>query len=267
MQSLLMRKLNIVGSILSQCGSMVEVKEENAIPTILTISAKEIFKHYKEQIVEMDAMGGHYGKNEVVVDKDYGLYLDNPGQTKMVLHYKQERNEEGKILNPLTDEKVKEICDKINERLPSYYDEDEDKQYPPDLSVERLVIEVKDKELQTISNSNTNVFDITFGSDIVETPELREKTQNRNKYLGLVKLQGFKIRNLNMHKLIETREKYGQSKPSYIQQWNGLTDIHPKSPLKIAQRVYTTHLPEKYAELNFVSVVERNRAILTPIAR
>jgi len=244
----------------------VEIMNNNfATATILTTSAKQILKHYNEQIVNIKARGGSYGTNKVIIDDNYGISINNPGSTYMSIQYKQKRDEGGNILNLLSEGKVEEICKDIDARFDSYYNEKEDVKYLPDLAVESFEIEVTDDKLRKLSSANTNVFDILFVSDIVEDDNLKEKVKNKNSDYGLYKMQGFKFRALNMHQIIETVEKYGQVKKQYIQEWNGINDVHPKAPIKIAQHIATNYLPKNYGDISFLKVKGMNRVVLTPV--
>jgi len=236
---------------------------QRATATILTIGLKKILSTYGESIVELRAGGGSLGSNKIVIDNDYGISIDNPGSVFMNVKYKQIRDEQGNVLNPLNEGKIEEICQDIDQRFEPYHDEKEDRDYPPDLPVEYFVISVKDNELQKLSQSNTSEFEILFQSDVVENPYLKEKVKSRNENLGLFK-QGFKFRCLNMHELLETQEKYGQVKRQYIQQWNGVFDIHPKSPLKIAQHIAANYTPRGFGELTFLKTEGMNKMVLTP---
>lgn len=237
---------------------------KRATATILTISLKKILHHYGESIVELRAGGGSLGSNKIVIDNDYGISIDNPGSLFMGMSYKQMRDEKGNILNSLNDGKIEEICKDIDDRFEPYYDEKKERTYPPDLPVEYFIISVYDKELQKLAQSNTADFEIEFHSDIVENPYLKEKIKNRNDNLGLFK-QGFKFRSLNMHELLETQEKYGQVTKEYIVQWNGVFDIHPQAPSKIAQHIVKNYTPHGFGEFNWLKTEGMNKTVLTPM--
>lgn len=241
------------------------MNERMATATNLTVSAREILKYYNEQIVDLRAKGGFCGANKVVIDSDYGISVVTPGSTYLEFIYRQKRDTEGNTLNILSEGKVKEIYDIFDSCLNAYYDEREDVEYPPDLAVESFEIETKrDDTIQKLAGTDTDIFDMRFVSDIIESDELKDKIKKKNKNFGLFKFQGFKIRALSMHCLIETAEKYGERK-KYVQEWNGIYDTHPKSPIKLAQHVVANYLPKKYAWLSFLNVKETNRVVLGPM--
>lgn len=236
-----------------------------ATATILTTSAKQVLKHFNEQIVTLKAKGGSYGTNKITIDEAYGITINDPASTYMTIQYEQKRDETGNILNSLSEGKVEEICKDIDSRFEPYYDEKEETEYAPDLTVESFEIEITSDELQKLGRANTNVFDVLFVSDIVENVNLREKVKNRNEDSGLFRFQAFKFRTLNMHRIVETVEKYGQTKKQYIVEWSGVNDSHPKSPIKIAQHIVANYLPKKYAEITFLKIRGMNRVVPTPV--
>lgn len=239
-------------------------REVQAVPSILTPSAKVIMRHYKRKIVEIHAKSGFYGANKTILNKDYGITINSPGATEMEINYVQRRTKQGKIINPLIGDMVKEICNDIDKHLNPYEDEETGEKYSPDLAVSSFTIELRDNDLQNRSNSNTNVFDMYFVSDALESEELRDTCKKMNAHMGLFNFQGFKIRSLNMHELIETQEKYSQEKKKYIQQWYGIEDVRPMSPLKIAQYISLNHLPKKYGDLNILTIKDNRKVVLEP---
>lgn len=240
--------------------------EEMLIPVILTTSAKQILRHFNESIVGLEAWGSSMASNKIVLDEKYGILMNNPGATEMQIRYERKVDSHGDVINPLTKDTVADICEEIDSRLPPYEDRNEGKVYDPDLTVDTLVINVDDEELQEKANAGTSNFDLVFKSEPVYNESRRDDTRKANEDIPLYKFHGFKIRTLNLHVMMEVAERYGETRnPVTVIEWNGLRDTQPKAPKRVAQRIEEKYLPDKCKELNFIKVRDNRFVELIPV--
>lgn len=229
------------------------------VPAILTTSGRFVLNHYGEQIVRLSAGGSVEGRNTTVLDNDYGLMVDQPGKTELTLNYEQRRDKGGTILNPLTESKIAEITDAIDDMLGPVEDRI-GRTYEPDLAVQSVTLEVTNGSLQEVTDTTTNVFELRFCSDPADDG-IRNRTKFLNEERGLYK-QGHNVRNLNLHRLFETTNKFVDERSNPIFAWDGITDIHPKSTSGIAATVLRDHIPDDYGILKQYGVEQENELVL-----
>lgn len=234
------------------------------IPSILTVSFKEVVEFYQEKIVRVRAGGGEYKTNKVTLDKDCGIVYATGSSSIIEVNYKQSRASDGTILNPLDQDKIQEIFEHLDNNLPEYKDTG-DRKYPPDIPIEKLIVEIEDDKIAELTETKTSSFDLTFISERVE-PSIRERVHNLNKGLGVF-LQGFEIRNLNVVELMDRTQIYGEGskknwKPIIHFLGYARQDLEPKSPIEIAGKIYSQYLPPKYAMLKTYRILKGNQLAL-----
>jgi hypothetical protein len=249
--------------ILIEDAHLVREITDNPIPSILTVSLKEILKHYGETIVKLKARGGEHRQNRITLDKDCGVVYASGSSSVIEVNYEQERAPDGMILNPLDKNKIQEIFEHINNNLPKCEDS-EGRKHAPDIPVDLLVVEIEDDKIAELAEAKTNTFDAEFISEKVE-PRIRSKVHELNYDLGVYQ-QGFEVRNLNLTLLLERAQKFTEPKKLWkpVIQWGGYTkqDPKPKSPIEIAGRIKDQYLPPKYAMLKTYRLMRGNRLAL-----
>jgi hypothetical protein len=249
--------------ILIEDAHLVREITDNPIPSILTLSLREIMKHYGEAIVKLKARGGEHRQNRITLDKDCGVVYASGSSSVIEVDYEQERAPDGMILNPLDKNKRQEVFEHLDNNLPKYEDA-EGRKHSPDIPVELLVVEIEDDRIAELAESKTNTFDAEFISEKTE-PRLRSKVHDLNYDLGVYQ-QGFELRNLNLILLLERAQKFTEPKKLWnpVIQWGGYTkqDPNPKSPIETAGRIRDKHLPPKYAMLKTYRLMRGNRLAL-----
>jgi len=274
MHRLEQRRLEIAKRLVGEEGAKTErilieeahlVREitDNPIPSILTVSLKEIMKHYGEAIVKLKARGGEHRQNRITLDKDYGIVYASGSSSVIEVDYEQERVPDGTILNPLDKNKMQEIFEHLDNNLPKCEDS-EGRKHSPDIPVDLLVVEIEDDKIAELVGAKTNTFDAEFISEKAE-PRLRSKVHDLNYDLGVYQ-QGFEVRNLNLILLLERSQKFTEPKKLWVPviQWGGYTkqDSEPRSSIEIAGRIRDQYLPPKYAMLKTYRLMRGNRLAL-----
>lgn len=239
--------------------AQIEVADHKQIPSLLTTSAKELTSHYTTDIVEMRALGGRRGQNTRWLDESYGMYVDEPGQEILRWEYQQRRDTSGEVQNPLDADTLELRHKQIEDELPPYEDEQGDL-HPPDLTIDKLVVEVEDEELVEHTNATDPVFELTFVSDPVEKSGWSKETQGLEVNKGVYK-QGFKLRNLNLHRMVEVANKYSDEKTQEIVSWNGPGHIRPRCPATVAANICGKHIPGEYLGLKLFTVEEEEQLV------
>lgn len=239
---------------------LVKQLDETPIPSILTVSLRELLPFFKERIVKLKARGGKIGQNRIILDRDCGVSFTTGSTSIIEINYEQQRAPDFTILNPLDAVKVEEIIEYLDENLEEYEDS-EGRKYPPDIPIEYLVVEIVDAKIAELARTQTNTFDAVFVSEDVE-PRNRKEVKTRNDALGVYH-QGFKVRNLNCLELLESEQKYGLPKDQQKTtiQWGGWAkrDMSPKSSYEIASRIRFNHLPQQYAQLKTYRIMRGNQ--------
>lgn len=250
-------------STLIEDAHLVREITDNPIPSILTVSLREIVKHYGSAIVELKARGGEHKQNRITLDKDCGIVYASGSSSVVEVNYEQKRAPDGMVLNPLDKKKIQGIFEHLDNNLPKYEDA-EGRKHSPDIPVEQLVVEIEDSEIAELAGAKTNTFDAEFISEKAE-PKLRSKVHDLNYDLGVYQ-QGFELRNLNLIFLLERAQKFTEPKKLWkpVIQWDGYTkqDPKPKSPIEIAGRIRNQYLPPKYAMLKTYRLMRGNRLAL-----
>ena len=240
------------------------------IPSILTLSLREILNFYGESILELKARGGALPHDKTPIEglDEYGVIFSSGDSSVIEVNYKQERNPDGTIKNPLNEAKIDEIFEHLDNNLPEFELKDKDgnveETYPPDIPVNFLVVEIKDDKLMELTETETNIFEATFKSEKAETSKIRKDIHKLNRDLGVYYL-GFEIRNLNLFQLIEQAKKLLEPRKLWkrisIIQWNGYAKQHlrPRSPIAIAQHIYVNYLPSGYKSLKKYLITKENK--------
>ncbi|MFW9968764.1 MAG: hypothetical protein ACFFDF_01100 [Candidatus Odinarchaeota archaeon] len=238
------------------------------IPSILTLSLREILKFYGKSILELKAKGGIFPHDRTILDEDYGVVFSSGDSNVIEINYEQRRRPDGSIINPLDNIKIEEIIEHLDENLPEFELKDKDgnvnKRFPPDIPVDFLKIDIKDDKIKELAGAETNDFDAIFKSEKAEKENIKKEIHKLNKGLG-VYYQGFEIRNLNLFQLIERARKLVEPKKVWkrisIVQWDGYTKQHlrPKSPIAIAQQIYENYLPPGYKSLKKYLITKENK--------
>ena len=238
------------------------------IPSILTLSLREILNFYGESILILKARGGALPHDKTPLDDEYGVIFSSGDSSVIEVNYKQERNPDGTIKNPLNEAKIDEIFEHLDNNLPKFELKDKDgnveETYPPDIPVNFLVVEIKDDKLMELTETETNIFEATFKSEKAETSKIRKDIHKLNRDLGVYYL-GFEIRNLNLFQLIEQAKKLLEPRKLWkrisIIQWNGYAKQHlrPRSPIAIAQHIYVNYLPSGYKSLKKYLITKENK--------
>ena len=238
------------------------------IPSILTLSLREILNFYGESILILKARGGALPHDKTPLDDEYGVVFSSGDSSVIEVNYKQERNPDGTIKNPLNAVKIDDIFDHLNNNLPEFELKDKDgnviETYPPDIPVNFLVVEIKDDKLMELAKTETNIFEVTFKSEKAETSKIRGDIHKLNRNLGVYYL-GFEIRNLNLFQLIEQAKKLLEPKKLWKRistiQWDGYAKQHlrPRSPIAIAQHIYKNYLPPGYKSLKKYLITKENK--------
>lgn len=238
------------------------------IPSILTLSLRKILNFYGESILILKARGGTLPHDKTPLDDEYGVIFSSGDSSVIEVNYKQERNPDGTIKNPLNEAKIDEIFEHLDNNLPGFElkdkDENVEETYPPDIPVDLLVVEIKDDKLMELAETETNIFEATFKSEKAETSKMKNDIHKLNRDLGVYYL-GFEIRNLNLFQLIEQAKKLLEPRKLWkrisIIQWNGYAKQHlrPRSPIAIAQHIYVNYLPSGYKSLKKYLITKENK--------
>jgi len=238
------------------------------IPSILTLSLREILKYYKTSILKLKARGGIFPHDKTPLDEECGIVFSAGDSSVIEINYEQKRRPDGTIKNPLDDAKIEKIIEHLDENLPEYELKDEDgnikERFPSDIPVDLLVVEIIDDKIKELAGTETNVFDATFKSEKAEREKIKKEIHKLNKNLG-VYYQGFEIRNLNLFQLIERARKSVEPrklrKRISIIQWDGYAKQHlrPRSPIAIAQLIFENYLPPGYKSLKKYLITKENK--------
>jgi len=254
--------------LLTQRLQLVRELPENPIPSILTVSLREIMRYYRERIVRLEAEGGEHPSSSETLDEEYGVTF-NPGSSGTIrVDYTQARTHDGTITNPINEEWISKMHGYLNSRLKEY------EGHPPDIPVSLLVVEIEDDKIGELSGSSIATFDATFESDLPE-PQMKDRIHNpESDYYDLelaehwrvVLGQGFRMRNLNLKLFVNTGEVFGEGKKGWnpIIQWRGWpSNDPPKSHYEVAAIIWNKYLPPRpFKLLKFYRIMRGNRLML-----
>jgi len=201
---------------------------------------------FGENIIQLNAHGSITTTNQTVIDElaEYGIIREQETKHRLTIDYTQLQSPDGTgVSNPLDESARESILDHVTAILDA-----ESNTVKPDLGVTSLTIRVTDDRLKEITPARTSEFDLLFKSDQAEEP-LRDKTRRLNSERGLYSELGFKIQNLNLRSVIETRTKFTQQSDGRYLSWQGPDDVSPRSPERLAIRINKHVLPEPYGTL------------------
>ena len=241
---------------------------DNPIPSILTVSLREVLDYYHKKIVRLQAEGGEYPTRSVVLDDNYGVTFVPGSSGTIKMDYTQSRAPDGTILNPINEEWIQKMHGYLNKNLPEH------EGHPPDIPVTLLLVEIEDTRIAELAGTETNVFDATFNAEWME-PQIKSKVHSPAsdyydaelaEHWRVLLGQGFRMRNLNLMLLLERTQKFAEPKKVWkpIIQWGGYTkqDLNPKSPIEVAGRIRDTHLAPKFRLLKTYRVMRGNKLVL-----
>lgn len=138
-----------------------------------------------------------------------------------------------KVRNPIDDGALFEELQEVKE----YYEDSEGNKYPPDYSTLRFTAELSSKALKDISEKADNQrFDLSFEASAAES-NIHSKTENDNEGRGLY-VQGFNVRNLNLHRVTETVSKFENRETNILYSWDGPGDTSPFAPRSVGSAVF-----------------------------
>ena len=216
------------------------------IPSLLTNSCRAVIDAFGENIIQLNAHGSVTTTNQTVIDElaEYGIIREQETKHRLTIDYTQLQSPDGTgVSNPLDESARDSILDHVTAILDA-----ESNTVKPDLGVTSLTIRVTDDRLKEVTPARTSEFDLLFKSDQAEEP-LRDKTRRLNSERGLYSELGFKIQNLNLRSVIETRTKFTQQSDGRYLSWQGPDDVSPRSPERLAIRINKHVLPEPYGTL------------------
>jgi len=216
------------------------------IPSLLTNSCRAVMDAFGENIIQLNAHGSITTTNQTVIDElaEYGIIREQETKHRLTIDYTQLQSPDGTgVSNPLDESARESILDHVTAILDA-----ESNTVKPDLGVTSLTIRVTDDRLKEVTPARTSEFDLLFKSDQAEEP-LRDKTRRLNSERGLYSELGFKIQNLNLRSVIETRTKFTQQSDGRYLSWQGPDDVSPRSPERLAIRINKHVLPEPYGTL------------------
>lgn len=257
-----------VKELLTERLQLVRELPENPIPSILTVSLREIINYYREKIVRLQAEGGEYPSSSETLDEEYGVTF-NPGSRGTIrVDYTQKRAADGTITNPINEEWISKMHGYLDDYLQEY------EGHPPNIPVTLLKVEIEDDRIAELSSSSINTFDATFESDPPE-PQMKDRIHNpESDYYDLelaehwrVLLgQGFRMRNLNLKLFRNTGQIFieGRNVWNPIIQWRGWpSNDPPRSHYEIAGIIWNKYLPPKpFKLLKFYRIMRGNKLML-----
>jgi hypothetical protein len=217
---------------------------EYLVPSLLTNSLRAVFEAFGADIIQLRARGSLETTNATALDdlREYAVSWHQQDQQKITIDYEQ-LYQSGEPANLLTERARTQILDEVDARLAPH-----ETSVDPDLAVTEMTVRITDDRLQQITPARSSEFDLTFVSDDAED-SVREPTKRRNADRSLYSELGFKIRNLNLHSVVETETKFhNQSDGEYLR-WRGPEDTRPRTPKRLAVRINEHVLPDAYGVL------------------
>jgi len=215
---------------------------------MLTNSGLEMMDHFGDSIIQFEAEVSVDNWNRTEALRDYGLTRKQLQRQQLTIDYTEIRDADGVAENPLTDDAIEEIKDKLD-----YHIADFDADAEPDMAVSKLVVVIESEAIKEVSRATTDEFELTFISD--PAGESREATEDLNYDKGLYDEYGFNYRNLNLRSVVETRAKYTEQSDGKLMGWGGPSDVRPRCTKQVAQAVYDL-LPETFRALKWYTVGE-----------
>lgn len=245
-------------------GTVQPIREKFKVATITTVSLRELLTFYSNpknyekypslkdcSIVEFKAKGGNFGENNIDLNEAYGIKYYSGSDTRITMDYKQKRKPSGDIKNPLNIKKVKEIIAYLDKYLEPYVvkikGEKIDRIIPPDIPIENITFEITSDYIQEKTDSESNIFDVVFVSEMAESSDFKETIEET--MADQLQL-GFKKTTLNLKQVIDTIYrseglKKNELKGKSIFFWEGYSkqDIFPKFNDDVVGQIYSFYLP------------------------
>lgn len=125
----------------------VETVETYYTPTLLLPNARDILNAFGGSIERISARGSRSSKDTVEEDENYGFAINQDFNGSVSLEYTKERNLDGEVENPLTDEKVDYFNNRIHQSLKQIKPDENRNGITYDIPVSRLIIEVQNEDL------------------------------------------------------------------------------------------------------------------------
>lgn len=222
------------------------------IPSLLTNSLRAVFEAFGDDIINLKARGGVHTEDKTDIDhlSEYGVTYNETEDKIIEVDYELIDPEDP--YNPLDSEAKEAILSEADARLEHLATD-----HPADLAVSRLVITVESEELMGACEARTPQFDLKFVSERAKDP-YRGRTQNLNRDRGLYEDLGFEVRNLNLHAIYETQQRYSSDPgDGKVMSWNGVDeDTRPRAPDPLVIEVYDNILPDEIGELKLYQITD-----------
>lgn len=129
--------------------------EEYHIPVLLLPNTRDILNGFGESIQRISASGSRMSKDTIEKNENYGFQVDNNFSSSVSLDYNRHRNTDGEITNPLTQERINNINNKIHQSLSSAKPQ-ESGDITHDIPITRLIVEVDSKILRVKYDTHKN---------------------------------------------------------------------------------------------------------------
>lgn len=248
-------------------GIVKPIRESFKVATITTVSLRELLLFYSNSknyvkypnlkdcsIVEFKAKGGNFREIRSDLNKDYGIKYYSGSDTRITIDYKQKRKPSGAIKNPLKTKEVKEIITYLDEYLEPHSVKIKGKKInkiiPSDIPIENITFEITSDFIQEITDSESNIFDVVFISEMGESSDFKEFIE---KTMADQLRLGFKKTTLNLKQVIDTIYrseglKKNELKSKSVFFWEGYSeqDIFPKFNDDIVGHIYSFYLPMNF---------------------
>lgn len=229
------------------------------IPSILSNSLRVVFGLFGEDIINLRARGSVHNDNPREIDElsEYGVTHRVQELQAIEVDYTLIDPEDP--YNPLDDDAQLDILSEVDARLDDFATD-----HPPDLAVSRFAATVESEALMEASEARTQQFDLKFVSEPAIDP-YRGRTQDLNRDRGLYRDLGFEVRNLNLHAVYETEQRYsGGRGDGKVMSWGGFEDLRPRARGSLMRAVYNEVLPDELGELKLYRVTDEE--VVEPVA-
>jgi hypothetical protein len=206
---------------------------------------------FGENIIDARARGSIHTDNPTEIDhlSEYGVTYDLQESQVMEVDYTLIDPEDP--YNPLNAGAQNDILSEVNARL-----DDLATDHPPDLAVTRFAATVESDEMMNACEARTSQFDLQFISEPAIDP-YRGRTQELNRERGVYRDLGFEVRNLNLHAIYETQQRYADGPgDGKIMSWGGLEDTRARAPDPLVRQVYNEILPDDIGVLKLYAVTD-----------
>lgn len=221
------------------------------IPSLLTNSLRAIFDLFGENIIDARARGSVHTDNPTKIDhlSEYGVTHDL--QENQVIEVDYTLIDPEDPYNPLKVSAQDDILSEVDARL-----NDLATDHPPDLAITRFVTTVESDEMMNACEARTSQFDLQFISEPAIDP-YRGRTQELNRERGLYRDLGFEVRNLNLHAIYETQQRYADGPgDGKVMSWGVLKDTRARAPDPLVRQVYNEILPNDIGALKLYTITD-----------